>query len=578
MTIFQKSILLGVFIAGSIASARADVIKGSVLNQQNQPIANADILVTAIGDTPYTPRFYTLHSDANGKFQIDIQPEYQGMYGRLYAAAPGMAPIGLSLGIGAANRENTVHLRPAITISGRLIDSAGKPVPGVPVQLWGLGYEEDSSIVILDNTPWAHRFRSVTDKDGRWRMNCVPKNVMAAVVVSDPRFVRTIIRVSHSSSPVTTEVKAGAIITGRVIAENGDPAPNILVYAQNENKSYDSIKAKTAAGGHYQITGLSDGTYNITALVQEQSKVAKTIKKKKVREGKTLKLPDIKLFSGGVISGIVRNAKTGHPIPRMRIIIYDHQNPRSVGNPVSCFTDQNGHYSIHVFPGENSISLIGANSDFQNAGDDTSFTVKNGQTVTQNFILKPRETVFGTVVDKNGKPVKGVFVVVDSVPGLPHAKARNGDAAFSDARGNWKISRLVDGDVMIYSNDPWRTVAPVKITLPHAEPIHLTVQNINSLPPTAHVVDINGHPLKNITLKLQYVLPKSEDGWKNIQYQSVTSNANGELRFTVPPETQTVNVYHIDNPAYKFVRGSEWNAKTRHLSDVVLDKSNNGTR
>jgi hypothetical protein len=575
--IAKRSFLLSALLLGTLTYARADVIKGRVLDTQNQPVKNADVMVEPFGGKLTNSPFYTLHADSAGRFQADMEPGYAGSFGRFYATAPGMAPISIFLSKDSAQKENLLHLEPAATVNGRIIDSAGKAVSDVVVQLQSLRYGKDIGTVFLSNTLWMKRFQTVTDKEGKWTLQGVPQGVTAGILINDPRFVQVNVSTTTNSAPPTTEVRPGAIFTGRVVARNGKPAAGIMVLAQGQDGTGGGTETKTTADGSYQLTGLANGTYNIMVFVADKSQVAEGIEGQTAHEGETTKLPDMKLISGGIISGQVLNKKTGKPIPRVDIASYGKQNPRSSAAAVSGLTDETGHYWIRVVPGKNYVYFMGASGYIQDANYGYDVTVEEGQTVTQNFELDPGESLAGILVDKDGKPIRGAQVLVEPA-GIDSLDMDMGLGAVTDARGHWKMSGLKSGAVTIRAVDPWRNLQPVQTTLPHTGEIRVTAQNINSLPPTGCVVDISYRPLKNITLQLQYMLPISNDGGAGVQYQSVTSDANGNLRFTAPATTQSVLIYTIQNPQYRLIRGSEWNAKTRHLSDIVLDKLDNVAR
>ena len=578
MSITKRSLLLGLVLLGTIASARADVIKGRVLDSQNQPVKNADVMVEPFGGKLTNSLFYTLHADSAGRFQADMEPGYAGSYRRFYATAPSMAPISIFLPRDSAQKENVLHLEPAATVSGRVIDSAGKAVSGVVVQLQSLRYGKETGTVFLSNTLWMKRFQTVTDKEGKWTLQGVPQGVAAGILINDPRFVQVNVSTTTNSAPTTTEVRPGAVLTGRVVARNGKSAAGIMVLAQGQNGTGFGTETKTTADGSYQLTGLANGTYNIMVFVADKSQVAEGIEGQTAHEGETIKLPDMKLISGGIISGQVLNKKTGQPVPRVDIASYGKQNPRSSAAAVSGLTDETGHYWIRVVPGKNYVYFMGASGYIQDANYGNDVTVEEGQTVTQNFELDPGESLAGTVVDEKGNPVKDAYIMVSPIPGLQGANSDNGRGAQSDANGNWKVTGLVDGEMTVRAIDPWQNLQMIKITLPHTGAIHITAQNINSLPPTGRVVDLNDHPLKNITLSIYYLLPTPNGDGNSMQWQTITSNDEGYIRFTAPYKTQSVTINRIQTLQYVYVRGGEWNTKTRHLSDIMLDKLDNTAR
>jgi hypothetical protein len=124
-------------------------IEGTVLAAQSgDPVADAWIAVTALGadgarppGAPATPPIPDSTTDAAGRFQIGNLPA--GSY-RLIVMAGGYVrqeySQTIALGAGQTARNVAIRLVQAAAVSGRVQDSAGRPLAGINVTLLRRGY------------------------------------------------------------------------------------------------------------------------------------------------------------------------------------------------------------------------------------------------------------------------------------------------------------------------------------------------------------------------------------------------------------------------------------------------------
>jgi len=578
MRILKRNILLGIILLGTIASARADIFRGQVVDAQNRPIANAELLIQSSAAKTQKDFYRTQRADARGKFSVDLQPGYGNYYGRLTAAAPGMAAASISLNAAAKDKNNSIQLQPAQTVSGRVVDENGKPVARVKVQLRGYSVKSTFPTTFFIESPWQNRYQTFTDKNGRWQMKTVPANANVYMIVADPRFVSQMFNASPGA-PSVTNVRPGATLRGRVVNQAEKPVANIEVTAQGQGNNEGWGRATTTADGSYQLTGLSNGLYNIMVFMDDKSQVAKAIEGQAAHEGQSEKLRDLVLTPGAFISGQALNIKTGKPVPGIMIGGYGPQNPKTSAAAISDTTDANGHYTLRVVPGKNYVYLMGAFGFIQNTNDGKNVTVEAGKTATQNFELDPGESVSGIVVDRNDKPLAGVYVTIAPMQ-TSNVYIPSSTSVASDAGGHWKVQALAPTTtpMKVDVSAPWVMMQSVQITVPDQNEIKLKVEKITDLPPAGRIVDINNKPLADIETQLLFFLKPNESDDLPLQDAYATSDQNGYLHFKLPPDIDKVTVTNVAKPGYVFARGGQWNAKTQTLSDVVLDQLTNSVR
>ena len=562
-TAIQKLAVFSLALAMAL-TARADVFQGRVVDAKNQPIANAEVLVQSTQEDQPEFAYSTLYTDAQGNFSATLTPSsYSADYfGRIYAVAPRMAPN--CVPVTAINKYKTtvIQLLPAETISGHVTDQKGKPVAKVAVQLTGVSIKSTFPNVYLGGMPWAKRYEAVTDKNGHWQIKGVPSGMKASVSIDDPRFVKMQWD-AFPGAPSATTIRPGANLTGRVVDNNGNPVAKVSIGARTQDYSSGG-SAITAADGSYRITGLASGMYTISARVSDKKLVTSGIANQTAQEGQTEKVPDVIMIPGAIITGQVVNQKTGKPVIGVSIN----------GANVYDSTDADGRYSLRVPPGAVHVSAS-APGRFIQTNNDADLTVQEGQTVTQNFALDPGETASGIAVDRQGKPVAGAVIMIDS-----HLRFDmfGTNSAITGADGRWKVQGLEQGNMEVQAQTPWAIVQPMKVTLPQTGDVRVVLQKITELPPSGRVVGINNKPLAGVTLQLGYITADTNTGTSERSYSSVISDSKGNLQFFPPFGVTSIIVNKVSSPDYILASGGKWNAKTRHLSDIVLDRLNNVVR
>lgn len=573
MNIFKRSIVLGVVLLGTIALAQADVFRGRVVDAANHPIANAEILVQATGAKTQKGEYRVQHADAQGNFSVDVPAGYASYYGRLTAVAPHMAAASVSLNVADKAKNNIIQLQPAQSVSGRVLDAAGKPVARVKMLMRGYSLGRSLPSTFFIESPWESRYQTFTDKDGRWQMKAVPQHAIAYMMVEDPRFVSQMFNASPGA-PSVINVRRGATLHGRVVNDAGKPVANINVTAQGQGNNEGWGSGTTAKDGSYQLTGLSNGLYNIMVFMDDKSQVAKAIEGQAAHEGKSEKLRDLILTSGAFVSGQVTNIKTGKLVRGIMIGGYGPQNPKTSAAAISDTTDTNGHYRLRVVPGKNYVYLMGAPGFIEQLNSGKNISVEAGKTAIQNFDLDPGQSISGIVVDRNGNAVEGVKIAA-SQNGEVSYGMDNLHYAVSDKIGRWTISALKAGQIKISATGDWVSAAPLPVTLPSKNDVRIVAQKLSDLPPNGRVVDTHHQPLANISVQLQYETFDTNTGGGSMWYETVISDAKGNLHINPQPTVSSVGVYKINQPGYLLTSGGVWNAKTKVLSDIVVDRLNN---
>jgi RNA polymerase sigma factor (sigma-70 family) len=193
-----------------------------------------------------------------------------------------------------------------------------------------------------------------------------------------------------------------AVLTGKVVFENGKPAGGIKVSAQIQDQASLQLapgqvgrmsermqrmtwaEDTTGSDGTYRLTKLTDLAYNIAVTDPTDKWVAAAAEGIVGKEGGTVVVPNITLASGGYIAGTVVDKATGKPLAGVGVAGYGPSRPKTTSMSYRAKTDASGHYRLRVAPGSNRVYIGGGY-----AMTAKEVNVAKGETVTVDFEAVP---------------------------------------------------------------------------------------------------------------------------------------------------------------------------------------------
>jgi hypothetical protein len=337
-------------------SLTTKTVSGEVISPGGRPIAGASVVV----DTDFSGEdFVKLQTDSEGKFAFDLDvptcgPHRHGTFGRVSVYASG---YGVGGGI-LRERPNVIRLSKAAEIAGSVVDEFGGPVPDARV---ALNHAEGGT---------------------------------ACVRLADPRFVCVQIPVpigGRGAAQGVLMARLGGFIAGRVIFEDGTPAPDATVLAQPQDDAradavFDS-RAQTDADGSYVLAGLGRGTYNVMVIRPPDGWVAAAQEAVQVAPPHKTPAPDLMLTRGAVVQGRVSDGRTGAPLPGVRVGGHGPIRPESSAAIFAANTDADGRYALRLPPGESYLSAGTGQPPLESPRQ--SVSLQYGETRTVDLVLWP---------------------------------------------------------------------------------------------------------------------------------------------------------------------------------------------
>jgi protocatechuate 3,4-dioxygenase beta subunit len=369
-------------------TARGQVtVKGQVIGPVGQPVAGARVVVSqGRGSFDYTE----VETDEEGRFEITLEaPPYWDTVAWCCVCADGLAVGGSRLTAG----DNLIVLRRPGEAAGTVVDVRGRPVQGAAVRLARVNPGDMADSFSIP-PGLADAFTAETDEGGRWTIRSVPPFGSGWFELDDPRFAREAKQAGFTvdqGTSATLVARPGASLSGRVVYEDGTLAVGIVVMAQArdlESTASAWAEGVTAANGSYQLTGLSDGTFNI--LVDEPSGewVVAALEGVTASAPTDVELPDLILTRGAIIEGTVTDMTTGEPLPGVCVGSYGPHRPMSSSAIISDYTDSHGRYQLRVAPGHSTIYVAGAPPGYQE-GKAATVDLEQGESAVADFAVGP---------------------------------------------------------------------------------------------------------------------------------------------------------------------------------------------
>ncbi|HEY5910789.1 MAG TPA: carboxypeptidase-like regulatory domain-containing protein [Verrucomicrobiae bacterium] len=472
----------------------ASGVGGRVLTDSGDPVGHLSVFATeALRGTSAE----TVTDDA-GRFEMTLPDGFwrlradQAKLALLDLFAPQLA-VGLSNGEPRTNVSWIVR-RSNVRLGGRVVDDGGAPVPFLPI----IASESPQSFHQQGRTDENGRFEFGV-VDGSWRfstdtqtlseLDLFPANM--AVVVTNGETRTNLIWVMHRSN---------ARLAGRVVDEQGSPAPNLWVSAYGETSDQNEWFQRhlTDAEGRFDlpvsggIWRLGSYDYGPQTLRLDPTSFTVLLTNSELR---TNLVWVVKRDNATVAGRMVDD--TGAPVSYLTVYAQEHVS----GFHEETVTDADGRFTMSLFGGSwwfdtdvRELQFLGLFSS------DLAVAITNGELRTNLVWVMQRSDsrLTGRVQDDTGNPLGYLGIYAYNSQQSVTTEARtdaDGSFEFLLTQGTWRIAPGHPG-VAEFS----LFAAPLEVSLAHGEAKTNVVWTFlrSNAQLGGRVVDDTGAPLQRI--------------------------------------------------------------------------------
>jgi protocatechuate 3,4-dioxygenase beta subunit len=360
---------------------------GTVLDPSGAPVAGARLRVFPNYGAEIT-------SDKDGKYYLVWQNENNGVTPFLLVHHPDrQLTYGRELDASLTNLD--FRLQPALTLSIKLRDSTGKPVPAARVGLdvvtkngWSFSFQpgsvlsDDQGVVEFKDMPEGQHYRVGINANGFGMVSIEAQSEQTAT--------------NRFDFPVVVLKTADHKLAGQVLGPDGKPVPRVYVVVQGDGQVVTNTR--TDAQGRFAFDAVCEGLAQLFAQNQKDGSGASLT----AQGGDTnvvirfaAKQPGGANNRGIVaISGTVFDP-SGVPVPGLRLSVASQNT--------DVRSDDDGKYSIEWNSGNGRNPYIYA----RDAADDLAVSRDlDPATTNLDLHLQPALTLRANVQDAGGKPVR----------------------------------------------------------------------------------------------------------------------------------------------------------------------------
>lgn len=498
------------------ARGLATAITGIVLDERNQPVAEAEVEAT-VSNPPWGPDRQRTRTDAAGRFSIPEVPE--GWYHSLRVSRAGYAPTLLGI-IPQAASEYRFTLHPGATVSGRVVDEAGRAVQGARIDLFpkgGLDGEQDLRL-----------YRAISRADGGFEIRDLPAERFELRVAHRDHFL--LIRETLTPpGPARVDLGRLSLTSGKRLAGklldskkhplagfsiwSGDPDDPGLEWYGDDDPRLAPVGV-TAPDGSFSIprtaarqalffcspdserhaVQVPDGASEIPPFLLDLSPPSPRISGRILDE------------SGKPVRGArVRPGTTGGFTPRSWYPCEEDLRDGTV-------TDKAGRFSLRLdaleTPNGTTLDLWaeapGYLREVRTAGD-----LSLRQSV--EIVLSRGTTVSGQIFAPDGSPAAGARVYA-GIPAYEEMNAGRAPETRTDAQGRYRLTGVRPGWRELWAEHPELGEARRRIELSAGVTrIDLTLDGQRERTVAGFVTGPGGEPLERVRVKASYFTTYTRD-------------------------------------------------------------------
>ena len=341
------------------ATPKQIVVHGTVTLEDGRPAEGAAVTINRLPmewENPGGPRLLaSAVAGPDGSYAINLP--YRVGFGIEVSRPLSATAVTYMLSSRQLSSEGTLRqdfcLPDAVTITGRVVDDSGKPLPDIPVGAVALSGSRSPSRSAVRISP------TTSTADGTFSFDDAIPGDVGICTLSDDFYPEKIV-VSSSASDVLLRVsKPGGVIEGRVVCrETSSPLGDVIVSARPTHGEYEqsfhlrTLRAVSESDGCFRFEHLAPTTYTLALDMGSSLGLYLSSPDPGGYGGRVVAVsPDTPVhsvelvaYAGHTVSGIVTDRRTGKPLSDVEVSALGQRFP------LSTRTGSDGRYSLsHVF-------------------------------------------------------------------------------------------------------------------------------------------------------------------------------------------------------------------------------------
>ncbi|HKV07754.1 MAG TPA: carboxypeptidase-like regulatory domain-containing protein [Thermoanaerobaculia bacterium] len=232
---------------------RGALLQGRVTTAAGEPVPAVRVGVSGAAAATNDDGLYWLEGTELGRQEVVfLHPSY-GRVAKPFEIQPGVNVL-------------DVAFEPGGEVAGRVVDDAGKPVPGARVEMAPVNRFEP------------RQYRDVTGEDGRFRLSPVVAGQYhlraGADGFTDTEHPGTLTVAADPVSNLEVTLEKGATLSGRILGLTAEDLAQVEVEARGDGG--ETVAAWTDGRGRYEIRPLASGDWTVTARLWDDQRQART--------------------------------------------------------------------------------------------------------------------------------------------------------------------------------------------------------------------------------------------------------------------------------------------------------------
>lgn len=197
----------------------------------------------------------------DGGYVVEIlAPDYAPSQSKYFTVSQGQALTGMEIRIGHGG-----------SITGRILDGAGKPIANAFVETRDNAWAPGSVVLGLDASTSTTRSGTPTDAQGAFTLKNLAPDLYQITVAAAGHcaFERRDVRVAFGETNDLGDLRLsrGGAVRGKVLQGESKPVANAQVELVDETGPHPrTYRTQSAADGNYAFANITPGTYSLTVI------------------------------------------------------------------------------------------------------------------------------------------------------------------------------------------------------------------------------------------------------------------------------------------------------------------------